>query len=62
MPPGMFNNFEHNRNADWDTMLAARSEVEGRGSGGGADAGQMALVFGAAVFALIIIAMVLTSS
>ena len=62
MPPGMFNNFEHNRHADWDTMLEARREFEAGGSGGGADAGQMALVFGAAVLAIILIAMVLTSS
>ena len=61
MPPGMFNQFEDNRGADWETMLDARNELEG-GSGGGADAGQMALVFGAAVLALILIAMVLTSS
>lgn len=62
MPPGMFNQFEDNRGADWETMLDARNELEGGGAGGGVDGGQMALVFGAAVLALILIAMVLTSS
>jgi hypothetical protein len=60
----MFNNFEHNRNADWGNMLEARREFEASLSGpsGGTDIGVTLLIAGAAVLGAILIAMALFAS
>ena len=64
MPPGMFNNFEHNRHADWGNMLEARKEFEASlsDSSDGTDIGVILLIAGAAVFGAILIAMALFAS
>ena len=63
MPPGMYNNFEHNRNADWGNMLEARQEFEDSlKPSSGADFGQIMLIGGAAIFGAILIAMALFAS
>lgn len=64
MPPGMFNNFEQNRHADWGNMLEARREFEASisDSSSGTDIGVALLIVGAAVLGAILVAMALFAS
>jgi hypothetical protein len=59
MPPSSFNQLD-NRGADWDTMLQARAMVEGQtteSTGGGTAIGPALLIVGAALLAVILVAM-----
>jgi hypothetical protein len=66
MPPSAFNKMEGNPNTDWDPILQARAMyldgTSGSGAGSTSDGGfgQIALIGGGALLAIICIVMALT--